>query len=89
MNPLQKAVRSLIRLLAAGTVIINVMLGGLQLLNHRASGREINSFQITFHAFLFLAGVGLFACSTKLAARLTDESDADADDSEPPADPDK
>lgn len=89
MNPLQKAVRSLIRLVAAGLVIIGVMLGGLQLLNHRASGGEINSIQITFQAFLFLAGVGLFAGSAKLATRLIDEPDDDTDGSEPPADPDE
>jgi hypothetical protein len=85
MNSYQKAACSLIRLVAAGLIVIGMMLGGLEILNHRAKGVEISYLKITFDSVMFIAGVGLFAVSNKLAARLTgeDESD-DTDDSGTP-----
>ena len=85
MNPYQKAACSLIRLVAAGLMVIGIMLGGLEFLNHRAKGVEISFLKIIFDSVMFIAGAVLFAVSNKLAARLTgeDESD-DTDDSETP-----
>jgi hypothetical protein len=84
MNPLFKAVRSLLRLIAAGLIIIGALMVGLEFLNHRAKDVEINFLKVAGYTLLLLAGVGLFAVSGKLAAQLTDEDDGadDSDDSQ-------
>ncbi len=80
MNPYQKGAQLLIRLVAAGLVLIGGMLAGLEYLNHRARHVELNVFKVAGDAVMFFAGVVLLIASSRLAARLTDESQDDEEE---------
>lgn len=86
MNPYFKAVCSVLRLVAAGLLVVGALLAGLEFLNHRAKGVDLNLLKIAVNALVFLAGVVLFALAGKLAAHLTGETDEgeDADELPPP-----
>jgi hypothetical protein len=71
MNPYQKGASLLLRLVAAGLIVIGGLLVGLEFLNHRARGIDVNPLHVTCYALMFVAGAVLFALSSKLAARLT------------------
>lgn len=75
MNPYKKAAQFLIRLVAASLIIVGGMLAGLEFLNHCAKHVDVNLLKIAMDSFVFIAGVILFAVSSRLAARLTDESE--------------
>jgi hypothetical protein len=83
MNPYQKGAQLLIRLVAAGLVLIGGMLAGLEFLSHRARHVELNVFKMAGYALMFFAGVVLLIASSKLAARLTDESPEDDNEETP------
>ena len=75
MNSLQKGVRMLLRLVAFSMMLISGMLAGLEFLNHRAKGVDISFVKVAVNVIVFIAGIVLFAASSKLAARLTDEEE--------------
>lgn len=77
MNLYQKGAQLLIRLVAAGLVLIGGMLAGLEFLNHRARHVELNVFKVAGYAAMFFAGAALLGASSKLAARLTEEPEND------------
>ena len=84
MNPIQKGVRMLLRLVAASMMLISGMLVGLEFLNHRAKGVDISYVKVALNALVVIAGVVLFAASSNIAAQLTDaEEETDvADDTD-------
>lgn len=80
MNPYQKGAQLLIRLVAAGMILIGGMLAGLEFLNHRARHVDLDIPKITLHSLVVLAGVALLVISRKLAARLTGETEENDDE---------
>ena len=81
-DPIQKAAQLLLRLVAAGLILIGGLMAALEVLAHRAKQTEVNFLQVAAFGLLFLAGVLLFAASRKLAARFTGN---DANDAGPAA----
>lgn len=84
MDPIQKAAQLLLRLAAAGLILIGGLLVGLEFLTHRAKQTEINSLKVAAFGLLVLGGIGLLIVSRKLAARLTGEDEAADEDSQTP-----
>jgi TRAP-type C4-dicarboxylate transport system permease small subunit len=83
IDPYQKAAQLLLRLVAAGAMLVGGMMVALEFLAHRARQTEMPSLKVAAFALLLLAGVMLFAVSRNLAARLTGEDDDEADDDSP------
>ena len=72
---MKRAVRSVIRLMAGGMIVIGGMVLGLQFVRYRFHGAEPGVRPVLFGGLLITAGVALFATSSVLAARLTDDFD--------------
>ncbi len=74
---MRRAVRNLIRLIAAGLIIFGVMEIGLELVRHRMRQTEIRLWQCVIGSALILIGGLLAAASSNLAERFTDDDDDD------------
>jgi hypothetical protein len=81
MNPYAKAARFLLRLIATGLILIAGLNVGIELVGHRPPGGlgerhfAISTARVVVNSLGFLAGVILFALSSRLAARLTSRLD--------------
>lgn len=83
MDPNQKIAQLLLRLVAAGLILIGGMLLGLELLDHRLRQAELSAFKVGLHAVLLLGGLILLAASARLAARIAGGDEDDGDDLPP------
>jgi divalent metal cation (Fe/Co/Zn/Cd) transporter len=83
---MKRAVRNLIRLLAAGLVVFGGIEIGLEFARHRVKNVEANPWHYAIGTVLIVFGIILFAFSSKAAAKLTDEFDDD-DTTLPPSNP--
>lgn len=72
---MRRAVRNLIRFVAAGFVIFGAFPIGLELLRHRVQSAEVRASQFIIGGGTILAGILLFAFSSRLAAIFTDDDD--------------
>jgi hypothetical protein len=70
---MKRAVRSVLRLLAAGAVVVGGMELGLEFTRHRLRGTTASVWHCLLGALIVLAGVALFAASDRLARTLTDD----------------
>jgi hypothetical protein len=83
---MKRAVRSLIRLVAAALMVFGGMGIGLEYLRYRVKSAETSLWHYLAGSLLIVLGIALFAISSRVAARLT----GDFDDDEippPPSDP--
>jgi hypothetical protein len=64
-----------IRLLAAGIIVVGGMNVGLELTRHRLRGVEISAWRCILGFLAVVLGLILFAGGPKLAERLTDDID--------------
>lgn len=83
MNPYLRAVRSLIRLIALGIIIVGALLGILEVIGQRNKGLETDRLKIFGYALLLLAGIVLFGVAGKLTARLIEDDGPDDDTDHP------
>lgn len=74
---MRRAVRNLIRLIAAGLIIFGMLQVGLELVRHRMKQLEIRVSQCVIGSVLILAGAALAAGSAPLAEQLTDDDEGD------------
>jgi uncharacterized membrane protein HdeD (DUF308 family) len=70
---MKRAVRTLIRIIAAGFILFGVMEIVLEYARHRLPEAEISWLQIAIGSLLIVAGIVLLAVSSKLAEKLTDD----------------
>jgi hypothetical protein len=70
---MKRAVRSIIRLAAAGLIVFGGMEIGLELMRHRFQQTRISAGHCLIGAVLMVLGIALLAFSARLAARLTDD----------------
>jgi hypothetical protein len=70
---MKRAVRSIIRLAAAGLVVFGIMEIGLELVRYRLRNAEISIGHCLMGAVLIALGITLFASSARLATKWTDD----------------
>jgi hypothetical protein len=70
---MNRAVRNLIRVIAAALVVIGGLLLGLQFIQHRTRGVEFSLSQMLLGAGLIIGGIVLLIVSAKLAKKLTED----------------
>lgn len=62
-----------IRLIAAGIILVGGMNAGLEFVRVRMQGVELNLWRVCLGVLGVVIGLALFAASNSLAARLTDD----------------
>ncbi len=72
---MRRAVRNLIRFVAAGVLIFGGLTIGLEVARHRLQEAEIRPTQCIIGGGLMVAGIILFAASSRLAAMFTDDDE--------------
>ena len=72
---MRRAVRSVLRLVAAGLIVVGGMTIGLEVLRQRAPEEGFHWLSAVLGAVAVLAGVALFVFSKSLAEQLTDDFD--------------
>jgi len=72
---MKRAVRSVIRLVAAGFLLVGAMEVGLEFVRHRLRGISFGWWRVLLGLALAAAGVVLWAASRRLAEILTDDFD--------------
>lgn len=72
---MKRAVRSVIRLIAAGFIVIGGIYAGLEFAQYRSANGDPSLLRILLSTLTVVAGLVLFASSSGLAARLTGEYD--------------
>jgi hypothetical protein len=72
---MKRVVCSILRLVAAGVAVLGGMEILLEFMRHRVRDAETNSWHYLVGSVLIALGITLFAASSKLAARLTDDFD--------------
>jgi hypothetical protein len=70
---MKRAVRMVIRLIAAGIIVVGGMNTGLEYMRYRLHAAEINLWRVCLGLLGVLVGVTLFAFSSSLAERMTDD----------------
>lgn len=70
---MKRAVRTLIRLIASGSIIFGILEVGLELTRHRMQKAEISLWHCVIGGVLVVLGTILFAVSARLAEQLTDD----------------
>jgi divalent metal cation (Fe/Co/Zn/Cd) transporter len=70
---MKRAVRSIIRLAAAGLIVFGGMEIGLEFVRHRFQQVRISPWHCLIGAVLMALGITLLAFSARLAARLTED----------------
>lgn len=70
---MKRAVRTVIRLIAVGVALVGGMNAGLELVRHQMQGAEINLWRVCLGVLGVVLGLVLFATSSALAERLTDD----------------
>jgi uncharacterized membrane protein len=74
------AVKTVIRLIAAGIFIVAAMNVGVEYLRGIGQGEDTNSWRVSLSIMGVVLGVVLFFTSKSIANRLTDDVDDDPDD---------
>jgi hypothetical protein len=72
---MKRAVRDLLRLIAAGLCVFGGLEIGLAWLRHRVQKTGISPWHCVLGSILVALGVALFAASARLAGHLTDDFD--------------
>ncbi len=72
---MKRAVRAIIRLIAAGLIVFGGMEIGLELVRRRVQKAEISVWHCILGVVLIGLGVLIFAVSASLAEQLTDDFD--------------
>ena len=88
MSPLTKALRGVLRWLAVGLLIIVGLLLGLEVVESRTNGTNLNAVKVTLHLCLFTVGVVILIASQQFAAWITGDADEGDDAHHPPPDTD-
>ena len=70
---MNRAVRTVIRLVAAGLMVIGGMVIGLEFMRDRVKHAQLSVGQCVLGGLLIVAGVVLFWASSRLAERLADD----------------
>ncbi len=76
---MRRAVRMVLRLAAAGIVLLGGMGIGLEMVRHRMQGAGLNWWKSGLSLLAILAGLFLFLASSSLAEQLTDDVEDDDD----------
>ena len=64
-----------LRLIATGVIVVGGMNAGLEYVRHRMQGVEVNLWRFCLSLLGIVLGLVLFAVSTSLAERMTDDID--------------
>ena len=72
---MKRAVRAILRLIAAALVVFGGLEIGLEWLRHRLRNAGINPWHCLFGAILAALGIVLFAASDRLAGHWADDFD--------------
>ena len=72
---MKRAVRTVIRLIAAGIIVIGSMSIVLEFARYKLQRAEPDIWQFLLGSFAIVAGLALFAASSRLAARWTRDAD--------------
>ena len=72
---MKRAVRSVIRLVAAGFLLVGAMEMGLEFVRHRLRGTPFGWWRVLLGLGLAVVGAALWALSRRLAETLTDDFD--------------
>lgn len=72
---MKRALRNLIRLVAAGLIVFGALEIGLEFIRHRMQKADVSVWRCMAGGILAAAGGLLFAAGAKLAGRLTDEDE--------------
>ena len=70
---MKRAVRTVLRLIAAGMLVVGAMNVGLEFVRHRMQGADIGWWRVGLGVLCVVLGVVLFIFSNSLAERLTDD----------------
>ena len=70
---MKRAVRMVIRLIATGIALVGGMNVGLEVVRHRMQGVDFNLWRVCLGGLGVVLGLVLFAISSALAQRLTDD----------------
>jgi uncharacterized membrane protein HdeD (DUF308 family) len=70
---MRRAVRNLIRLIAAALLVFGVLEFIFEFTRERAKQAELNLWHLILGAILLVAGIVLFATSRKLAEKFTED----------------
>lgn len=72
---MKRAVRAILRLIAAGLLVFGGLELGLEFMRRRVHKAQISLWHFVIGAVLIALGVLLFAVSARLAEQLTDDFD--------------
>jgi hypothetical protein len=72
---MKRAARTLIRLIAAGIIVIGVLSLGLEFARYRQHRADFSGWRCVFDFLAVTLGAILLAVSSKLADRFTDDFD--------------
>jgi hypothetical protein len=70
---MKRAIRNLIRFIAAGLITFGAMEIGLEILRHQLQNADIGARQCVIGSVLILGGAALLVFSSRLANRLSDD----------------
>ena len=70
---MKRAIRTVVRLVAAGLILFGGMEIGLELTRHRLRGESIKAWHCVVGSLLIVGGVALFAVSSRIAERLGED----------------
>jgi len=70
---MKRAVRSLIRFIAAGLIGVGIIEMGLEFVRRRTIATELKLWPWIIGAVLIVSGIALFATSARLAEKFTDD----------------
>jgi hypothetical protein len=72
---MKRAVRTVIRFIAAGMVIVGGMNVGLEFVRRQVQEADLDPWRLAIGLLAVVAGIALFAASAALAAKMTDDID--------------
>jgi len=72
---MKRAVRAILRLVAAALVLFGGLTIGLEVVRHRMRSESVNLWQCLLGGCLIVLGIILIAFSSRLAEKLTDDFD--------------
>lgn len=72
---MKRAIRTVIRLIAAGAIVIGGMDCSLEIAHHWKHFKEVSLWVCIINFLVIVAGVILFAASAALAEKLADDFD--------------
>ena len=70
---MKRAVRSLIRIIAAALVVFGGLGASLEFARHRVQGEEMRLGPLIQGAVLIVVGIAIFAASARLAEKFADD----------------